>query len=61
MRTRTPWWRWPEDRRTGRVAWFIIARRLSFSPLLWVGASLSFVGIFLMYGKRSAIEFWREL
>ena len=54
------WWRWPEDKRSGRVAWFVVLRRLIFWPVYAAGLCLATAGVFLMYGAREAGNFWRD-
>lgn len=55
------WWRWPEDRRTGRVAWFVIARRVAFLPIYAAGVALAVAGCLLMYGPNEARRLWAEI
>lgn len=55
------WWRWPENIHPGYVPWFIILRRAVFWPFFAIGVSATVVTIFLMYGARSAKDFWRSL
>lgn len=57
----TQWWRWPEDRRQGRVAWFVILRRLVVFPLVLCGIILLLLGVWLGYGYKEAMDQWRNL
>lgn len=54
------WWRWPENKETGHVAWFVILRRLAFLPLMAIGALLYLTGIALSYGYSDARRALRE-
>lgn len=55
------WWRWPEDRRTGRVAWFVVLWRLLWWPLGVAGAVLWVLHALLVYGPREARRAFNEL
>lgn len=57
MNTQHKWWRWPENKRTGLVPWFVILRRAVVTPLIFFGYALSFVGILIGYGAREALKF----
>jgi hypothetical protein len=54
------WWRWPENKLTGAVPWFIILRRLPFFPLIFCGMAISWLGVLGAYGLSSANEWWKE-
>ena len=56
-----PWWRWPENKHTGQVAWFVVLRRLAFMPFLWAGAVIMALAIIGAYGLDDAIRFMRRL
>ena len=47
-----PWYRWPENRKTGHVPWFVILRRLVFWPLLLLGMSITFLAAWGGHGLR---------
>lgn len=59
-RPKSPWWRWPEDRYTGRVPWFVIARRLLFWLPLATGLVLAYLAIIGGYGKKEADKWLRN-
>jgi hypothetical protein len=59
--TKAPWWRWPENRYSGTVAWFVILRRLAFYPLTLLGALLYVTGILMGYGLREGAQAWRDV
>ena len=52
--------RWPENKLTGVVPWFVIAWRLPWWPVLVAGMVLAWLGIAMMYGLSRAEEFWRR-
>jgi len=54
MRQKSPWYRWPESREKGRVAWFVILRRLIFWPALLLGKCITFLAILGAFGWREA-------
>ena len=53
------WYRWPENKETGVVPWFVILRRLIFWPLLVAGMSVAFVAVAGAFGISEARRFWR--
>ena len=55
------WYRWPENRQRGRVAWFVIARRVFFVPLVFVGKVLLFVAVAGGWGLDDAIRDWKAI
>lgn len=55
------WYRWPENKQTGRVAWFIILRRLLFLPLLLISKCIMFVSILGGYGWYEAVKSWEDI
>lgn len=55
------WYRWPEDKRTGRVAWFVVAWRLLWVPLIYSGFAIGLLGTLLAYGAKDAERLWRSL
>lgn len=52
--------RWPENKRTGTVPWFVIVRRLVFWPIMTVGLFVAFIGIFCAFGSKEGIRFWND-
>jgi hypothetical protein len=50
--------RWPEDRSTGLVPWFVIAWRALFMPLVYGGLAVAWLGVALARGPRQAMRFW---
>jgi len=52
--------RWPEDKRKGIVPWFVIVRRLVFSPIIYIGIFVSMIGIFFGYGISKTKDFWEN-
>jgi len=58
---KSPWYRWPENPKTGRLPWFTILYRIIFFPLLLIGMSICFVAIFFMLGLHEAKDFWRSV
>lgn len=61
MNNESPWYRWPENRRIGRPAWFVILRRLLFLPPLLVGKCIVFVAVLGGYGWHEAEKSWNEV
>lgn len=57
---KSPWYRWPEDKRSGIVPWFVILRRAFFWPFLLLGTSISFFAILGGFGIKEAKIFWRN-
>jgi hypothetical protein len=55
-----PWYRWPENPRSGIVPWFVIVRRAIFWPLLLVGRCLSFVAVLGGFGLYDALMEWKR-
>jgi hypothetical protein len=39
--------------------WYVILRRLSMSPLIFGGMIITWVGIFIGIGYKTAREWWR--
>jgi len=54
------WLNWPQDKRTGLVAWYVITWRGLWMPLVYTGLVLAWVGIALANGPRQANYFWRR-
>lgn len=50
--------RWPENKRTGVVPWFVIAWRVLFYPTLIVSLWIAFLSILCAYGLNKAMMFW---
>lgn len=50
--------RWPENRNTGLVPWFVIAWRALFMPLVYFGLAIAWLGVALANGPRQAMRFW---
>lgn len=48
------------DPRTGRIPIWTAARRVFFSPIMFVGAGITYVGVLLCFGKDSADDFLRD-
>ena len=55
-----PWWRWPENHRTGYVPWFVILRRLVGTPFMLIGIMIAFIGFLLVLGWRETTDLWEE-
>lgn len=55
-----PWYRWPEDQRTGRVAWFVVLRRLAFAPVFAVGMTMAYVAVAGAYGSKEAARWLND-
>jgi hypothetical protein len=53
-------WRWPESNSNNYLPWFVIMRRLAFSPLLLLGFCLAYVAILGGFGLSDAKRFWRN-
>lgn len=56
-----PWWRWPENRMTGVVPWWVILRRLIFWPLLMAGMCVVFFAVLGGFGLREAQSTWKNI
>lgn len=56
---KTPWYRWPENKETGMLPWFLLLRRAIFYPFFLLGISIAFLAIFLAAGSEEAFNFWR--
>ena len=54
------WYRWPENRNTGLVPWFVIFRRLIAWPFLLSGLSITFVAVIAGFGLKDAKRMWRN-
>ena len=50
----SPWWRWPENVRTGRAPWFVVLRRIVFWLPLAVGLMIAYLSIIGGYGRKEA-------
>lgn len=53
--------RWPENKKTGLVPWFVILRRLIFWPILFIGMCICYVAILGGFGLQSANNFWKDV
>ena len=42
------------------VPWYIIAIRLPFIPIVYLGLSITFFGLFFTSGLVRAIDWWKE-
>lgn len=40
--------------------WYIIALRLPFIPVVYLGLSITFIGLFFTSGLDVAINWWKE-
>jgi hypothetical protein len=54
------WLRWPENKITGRVPWFVVLWRLPWFLLIYIGISIAWVGVVCCYGINKAAQFWRD-
>jgi hypothetical protein len=52
--------RWPENKHTGLVPWFVIAWRLPWWLVLMIGMVISWIAVAMMYGLSRAEEFWHR-
>jgi NADH:ubiquinone oxidoreductase subunit 3 (subunit A) len=55
-----PWYRWPENKQTGIVPWFVMLRRLLLIPTLYLGLAITAVSIALGYSWRDGINWWKN-
>lgn len=60
MKKLIQWLRWPEDRLKGVVPWFVVAWRVYWMPLIYVGLALAWCGVALAYGISKANRFWYD-
>lgn len=53
-------WKWPatEDRRM--VPWYKILMRVTLLPVIYFGKIVTFLCIWLGWGRRSALDFWNS-
>lgn len=58
---KSPWYRWPENKLTGIVPWFVVLRRLFFWPFLFIGACIIFLAVLGGYGFREAMITWKNM
>jgi hypothetical protein len=56
----TPWYRWPENKETGLVPWFVAVRRLIFWPLLLVGMCIVWLAVAGGFSPTEAKRIWRN-
>jgi len=61
MDQKSPWYRWPEDKRIGQVPWFVVVRRVAFFPLVLAGKVLIFLGTCGGWSVDEAIRDWRSI
>ncbi len=50
--------RWPENKRTGRIPWFVTIRRLVFYPTLILALWVAVFSILCAYGYDEARRWW---
>lgn len=55
------WWRWPETINPAYSPWFVVLWRCAWWPLLSISVALAVTATWLMYGPRSARDFWGNL
>jgi hypothetical protein len=54
------WLRWPENKLTGTVPWFVIAWRLPWMPFVYTGLAIAWFGVAMANGVNQANYFWRK-
>ena len=52
--------RWPEDKRTGLVPWFVILWRMLWFPLMMSGHAIAWFGIAMSHGVYWANKYWDD-
>lgn len=57
---RTPWYRWPENKRTGVVPWFVVLRRALFIVPLYALFATTAVVLACGWGVDAAVRFMRD-
>ena len=54
------WLRWPENKRTGIVPWFVIMWRIPWMALVYAGLAVAWLGVAMISGIHEAVCFWRD-
>lgn len=55
------WLRWPENKRTGRLPWFIAVWRLIWAPVIYTGILIICIGMFGCHGIKGVSSVLRRL
>lgn len=50
--------KWPMEEDNDLAPWYITTWRLPFVPFIYLGFCISFIAIFLGYGKDMALDWW---
>lgn len=50
----SPWYKWPEDKYTGRVAWYTILRRVTCYPFVAAAVAVLFIALLCGWGYDTA-------
>jgi hypothetical protein len=53
-------WKWPETPENGMVPWYLIAYRIVFTPLIYGGLAMTWLGIALANGPDQAKRWFRS-
>lgn len=53
-------WKYPKTQTNNWLPWYVILKRLLFSPIIFFGLIIIYFGLFCSYGKKRADKFWTE-